>query len=190
METIKMFKLTIDSQLKEENLRKGAYISVIHASRIPPHIGMIFNNKYHSLSIKGQEVNQSVDTLIKNSKIRKIPSLFIKIKKHPSFSNEYLNEHFISDVSQFNRVESGKTTCLSPVKCFFEEAYGLSLKEVNYIFELLPELEKHDLIEATYSLFVDNKEFELPLYTFDEINKEIEAANNEIKKIKSSQYKN
>src|ERR1035437_2846562 len=174
-------KLEINKQFCEADLLKGLYIVVIHATRIPPHIGIISNNFYHSLTIKGHEINVPVEVLIRNTTQRKIPSLFIKIKKHPIFSYDYLNEHFISNVKQFPIVDVGVATCLSPVKLFFEEAFTLPMNNVNYLYELLPIIEKKKLIENISSLFVDEKNYQLPVYTLAEINKGIEQAKNDQK---------
>jgi hypothetical protein len=184
MQTLQVYSIKITKQFDEEELKKGTFISIIHASRIPPHIGMIFNGCYHSLTIKGQEINHSVEALIKNIKIRKIPALFIKIKPHPIFSIDYLNEYFISSVQQFSKVEINKATCLSPVKLFFEETFNITIDHINYIFELLPELETSGLIENVSSVFIDTDRFPLPIYNYEEINKGIETAENEIRLIK------
>ena len=146
------YKLKINRQFNESELLKGIYIAVIHATRIPPHIGMIMDKKYHSLSIKGRDINTPVPALIKNSSIRKIPTLFIKIKSHPTFSDIYLREHFITNIEQFDRVDIGVATCLSPIKLFFEEVYNLPMKETNYLYELLPLLYAEGLIDSVSSL--------------------------------------
>jgi len=186
MQATDPYKIRINKNIQEDDLLKGTYISIIHADRIPPHIGMIFNQKYHSLSIKGNEIDLSAAVLLKNSKIRKIPSLFVKLNPHPTFSNDYLNEHFTSDVQQFQKVQAGKTTCLSPVKLFFEEAFGLSMQEINYIFDLLPLLEEMGLIESVSSICIEQNEFQLPFYSYNEINKGIENANIEIAHIRKN----
>jgi hypothetical protein len=151
-------------------LRKGLFIAVIHATRIPPHIGMIADKHYHSLSIKGQDINVPLEVLLKNSRLRKIPSLFIKIKPHSTFSDIYLREHLITNIQQFQRVDIGIATCLSPIKLFFEEVYNVSLKDVDYLYQLLPLLASEGLIETSYSLFVDQENYKLPVYTHTEIN--------------------
>ena len=185
MQVINSYSINIDIPFCEEDLANGVHLTILHASRIPPHIGMVINNHYHSLSIKGQEIDQSVVALIKNSKIRRIPSLFLKIRSHPNFSNEQLNELFISSVKQFYKVESGKATCMSPVKLFFE-AYQLPMNNVNYLFDLLPKLYEAGSIENVSSLFIEGSEFTLPVYTFEDINKGIDLANTEIREIKRS----
>ncbi|MBA3706734.1 MAG: hypothetical protein H0W84_12785 [Bacteroidetes bacterium] len=181
MKTLIPYKLEINKTFNEDDLLKGLYIAVIHATRIPPHIGIIADKQYHSLSIKGQNINTSVNALLKNSTIRKIPTLFIKIKGHMTFSDAYLNEHFITNVQQFQRVDTGVATCLSPIKLFFEETYDVPMKEINYLYDLLPALHKEGLIEHISSLFVDEKKYQLPFYTSNEINEGIDQIRSEFK---------
>lgn len=171
---------SIHKEFHEEDLQKGLFIVVLHATRIPPHIGMIANGKYHSLSIKGQEINKSIEALTKNTVWRKIPSLFIKIKPHKTFSDIYLKEHFISDIQQFLRVDIGIATCLSPLKLFFEEVYNMPMKNVDYLYQLLPLLETKGLIENTSSLFLDETNYQLPIYSLEEINAGIELVRSKL----------
>src|ERR1035437_1841737 len=157
-------QLLFNKQFNENDLLKGLYIVVIHATRIPPHIGLIVEEKFHSLSIKGQDINTSLEALIKNSNQRKIPSLFIKIKQHSTFSTPYLKEHFITNIQQFPKVDIAVATCLSPVKLFFEEVYNVPMININYLFELIPKLYSEGLIENISSLFIDEKKYQLPEY--------------------------
>lgn len=167
--------LLIDKSFDEKELLKGVYIAIVHATRVPPHIGLIICGKYHSLTVKGQDINTPVEALIKNTVQRKIPSLFVKIKPHTTFSEAYLKEHFITNIQQFPRVDVGVATCLSPIKLFFSEAYNLHLDNVNFLYELIPMLYKEQLITSTTALFVDDVEFTLPIYTQKEIDKGIEG---------------
>lgn len=170
------YKLNFNNQFSEGDLLKGLYIVLIHATRTPPHIGIIADKKYHSLTIKGHELNIPVEVLIRSITQRKIPSLFLKIKKHPIFSFNYLNEHFVSNVRQFPIVDIGIATCLSPIKLFFDEVYNVPMNNVNYLYELLPLLESEGLIESASSLFIDEKSYQLPIYSYAEINEGIENA--------------
>jgi hypothetical protein len=163
-------QLVINKPFNENDLLKGVYMVVINATRIPPHIGLIIDGKYHSLNIKGQDINTPVAALVKNITQRKISSLFIKIKPHYTFSDTYLKEHFITNVQQFKRVDIGVATCLSPVKLFFDEAYNVPMEKINYLFELIPALYAEQLIEGVSSLFINEQEYTLPVYTMNEIN--------------------
>jgi hypothetical protein len=170
----------------EANLRKGVYAVILHADRLPPHIGVIAGKKYHSLTIKGQETDLSIEALIKNIKIRKIKALFIRISPHPTFSNDYLKEHLVHVIHQFPKVEVGKANCLSPVKIFFEEAYSVSLEKVHFIFELIPELQRMNMTADISSLNIEDDQLELPVYGNQHINEGIELAIKEAKLIRSA----
>ncbi len=174
--TFKEFK-----KFNEEDLSNGAYLVVMHATRVPPHIGMIIDKHYHSLTIKGQDINTPIRALIKNIEQRKIPSLFIKIKAHTTFSNTYMREHFILNVLQFPRVDKDIATCLSPIKFFFDEVYDVHVKNIHFLFDLLPHLFADDLIESTSSLFINEADYKLPVYTQQELDDEIESARKEIR---------
>jgi len=52
---------------------------------------------------------------------------------------------------------------------------------VNYLYELLPLLESKGLIESITSLHVDEKNYQLPVYTNKEINAGIELVRKEFK---------
>ncbi len=173
------YQLKISKAFKEEDLLKGLFIVVVHATRIPPHIGIIADKAYQSLSVKGQNINTPVNVLLKNSSIRKIPTLFIKVKPHPTFSDIYMREHFITNVQLFKSVDVGVATCLTPIKLFFEEVYNVPMKDVNYLYELLPLLESQGLIDYATSMNVDEKTYRLPVYTQKDINAGIEQVRKE-----------
>lgn len=175
--------ILITTPFDDATLLKGIYITVIHAGNTPPHIGLIIHGHYHSLTVKGHDTNVSIAALLKNINQRKIASLFIKVKSHPTFSESYLAEHFITNIKQYPRVDVGVATCLSPIKLFFEETYGLILKDIHFLFELVPHLYQLDLIENVSSLFITTKAFKLPVYSMNEINagiKEVRTLNSKL----------
>lgn len=186
MKAVIPYTVIINKSFDSHELLKGMFIVISHVDRIPPHIGMIADKEYHSLSIKGQELNVPVAALVRNNTLRKIPTVFIKIKKHVTFSDQYLKEHFCSNVQQFARVQANVATCLSPIKLFFEEAYNVPVKEFNYIFELLPKLKEMGLLEDTMELLVGKTTFQLPVYTAEQLNSGIDKANQEAAAIRNS----
>ncbi|MGZ3864690.1 MAG: hypothetical protein ACXVPN_06085 [Bacteroidia bacterium] len=130
-------------------MKRGIYLVIQHANRIPPHIGLMIDDEYHSLTIKGKEISVSGNALLKNIGLRKIPTVFVKIKKHPVFSNHHLNEVFIEQLKQFDKVSADGNTCLSPIKLFFEEFYAIKKEDIKLIFDLLGSLKSNDFIEET-----------------------------------------
>ena len=142
-------ELYITQSFYANAVKKGIYLVLLHANRVPPHIGMMIDNEYHSLTIKGQELSISGNALLKNIGLRKIPTVFIKIKKHPVFSNQHLNESFIEQVKLFDKVNPEGNTCLSPIKLFFEEYFAIKKDKIHLVFDLLNALKENDFIEET-----------------------------------------
>lgn len=138
-----MNAIPISGPLEAEEVKKGIFLVLQHVNRVPPHIGLLIDNVYHSLSIKGQELNVPGEALLKNISLRKIPSVFLEIKKHPVFSNLHLGEAFAEQVKQFDRVSTSGNTCLSPVKLFFGEFYAFDSSKIDLVFDLLEQLEKN-----------------------------------------------
>lgn len=163
----------INKEFSPAELARGIYIVITEANRIPPHIGMMIDGKFSSLTVKGNETDVPAGVLVKNIMLRKIPSLFIRIADHPVFSRAYLHELLVSCVTEFRRVEAGGPTCLVPVKNFFKEAYHICPDEIHYLFHLLPTLEENGLISGTAAFHIAGNKFELPFYSADEINERI-----------------
>lgn len=170
------YGIPITDQYKEDQLKKGVYLVLLNANQIPPHIGLLIDNMYHSLTIKGRELNISGSVLLKNISLRKICTVFIKLKKHPVFSNNFLNESFIEQVKLFDKVNENKNTCMSPVRLFMEEFYVIPGKNAHLIFDLLAALTENDFIERTYGTNMDELKrniFYLQTYNETDLQKQI-----------------
>jgi hypothetical protein len=166
---IKLPKIDFSEGLVE----KGIWLCVLHANRIPPHIGLIINNKYFSLTIKGREVSDSI-ALTKMCKQKSITTLFIKIKEHPVFSFNYLSEVFASILQSYSQVKQFESTCLSPVKKFFNEFYACNSNEDELFFEFIQKLNNNDFLLDYCSLnYKSVNQIELPVYTLQELNEKI-----------------
>ena len=166
-------------------IKKGIFLILLHANRVPPHIGMMMDNVYHSLSIKGQEVNVSGEALMKNISVRKIPSVFIEIKKHPVFSNSHLSESFAEQVKMFDKVNATGNTCLSPVKLFFDEYYALEKDKINLVFDLLAGLNGNNFITGAFGAnlgVLKENIFYLQRYNLSDLWREIEEELGKLKK--------
>ena len=53
------------SAFNAASLNKDSWLVILHANRIPPHIGLLINGNYNSLTIKGHELNVSIEALLK-----------------------------------------------------------------------------------------------------------------------------
>lgn len=135
-------------------LKKGLWITIINATRIPPHIGLLFNGCYFSLNIKGVEKNVDMQVLIRKIEMKQIKSVFVKIKKHPVFSVDFLKESFETELMKYSCVSS-ETTCFKPVRTFFCENYMLQNYEMKFLYDLFPALYENNMIDKTFTMNMD-----------------------------------
>jgi hypothetical protein len=172
------YTLTIEPLVNTDDLKNHTWLVIMHASRKPPHIGLLINGNYNSLTIKGHELNIDKDVLIKTIHVKKIETLFVKLIKHPVFSSDFQLEIGQDYIKQFTHVNQN-SSCLKPVKLFLQEFYALSFNEDELLFEIVERLKQNQYINSTYGLHIQAKlignEFVLPLYTNQELKAVIET---------------
>ncbi|MFL5752058.1 MAG: hypothetical protein ACJ76F_01520 [Bacteroidia bacterium] len=174
------YSIAINSVFHSDKLQKGLWIVLVNASRIPPHVGMIFNGKYNSLNVTGQETDINVLALVKRLELQKIKSVFIKLKQHPVFSLDYLHEHFKIQVEKYEKVESGIATCFTPVRTFFTENYALHEQELEYLYHLFPALYEQEVISEAFTLNMEKTwggHFHIKAYSMQDIDDKLNGIN-------------
>jgi hypothetical protein len=180
-----LFPITDEPILHE--LLKGTWIVVLHASRVPPHIGIIVDGNFNSLTIKGHELDINTDVLLKTIQQKRIESIFIKLNKHPVFSSDFQKEIFQFHIKQFNQVKVNEATCLSPVKLFLQEFYALSIHSNELFFELLNRLIENNYISNSFGLNIESKIsnglFSFPIYSNSELQEIIKTEYNNYYKL-------
>ncbi len=177
------YTLTVSDPFNQEVLLKNTWLVVLHASRTPPHIGIMVNGNYNSLTIKGHELNIYSSILLKTIQQKKIETLFIQLKKHPVFSADYQNEICQYYIQQFTQVKVNEASCLSPIKLFLQEFYAITENKNELLFELVERLKQNQYISLTLGLNISDKiednEFSLPMYSNKQLQEiiKIERAN-------------
>ncbi len=171
------------SELKDPKiLLKGTWLVILHASRIPPHVGLVINGNYNSLTIKERELNVSLEALLKTISQKKIETLFIGIVKHPVFSSDHQLNIFQHQLQQFTSVKHGEATCLSPIKLFFEEFYAIKKNEEILFFDFLELLKENNYISETFAVNIKGDEFTFNAYTAEELQDRIKQEREAINK--------
>lgn len=157
-----------------QKLNKGIWLAVLHIDRIPPHIGIIFSGRYYSLTIKGKERKVDLGALTKTIQQKKIKTVFIKIKDHPVFSTEHMEDIFNEQLNEFDQVKQYQSTCLSPIKRCFNEFYSLQSDEKELFYEFMQKMNDNHFASVLMSLNNDSKDgLELPYYTHETLNQKI-----------------
>ena len=166
------YKIKVSEHTDLQELSKHTWIVMLHASRIPPHVGLLIDSNYNSLTIKGHELNVRLEVLLKTIQQKKLEAIFIQLKKHPVFSAQYQLEIFQHHLQQFTQVND-EATCLSPVKLYLQEFYVIPLQETELLFELVERLKQNQYIHQTIGLNIGGKlkgdEFELPIYSSEQL---------------------
>lgn len=167
----------------ESALSKGLFICLLHTKRVPPHIGIVVNGLFHSLTIKGAEPDINIKALLKTIALRKIETVFLKTTSHPVYSLDHLNAVFLEILKKYPVIKGNTLTCLSPVKEFFNEYYALNSGPEDIIYSFLDHMNKNSFILEAYSLnlTLGNNAIEIPIYSQEELT-------NKIKDIRTEYY--
>ena len=182
MTSVEFASLKIKSKpFQETEIEKGIYLCLLHAKRVPPHIGIIINGNYHSLTIKGIEPNVQLKALLKTIAHKKIETVFLKIALHPVYSIDHLNAMFVEILKPYTSIKNTELTCLSPIKEFFLEFYALNSSDKDIIFTFLNHLNNNSFIlEAnSLNLTLENNEVKIPVYSQEQLNEKIKSIRDE-----------
>ena len=164
-----------NGDLTDTTLTKGLFICLLHAKRVPPHIGIIVDGNYHSLTIKGIEPNVSIAALLRTIQQQTIESTFLKVTPHPIFSNDHMNSMFLEILKKYPQIRSNEVTCLSPLKDFFNEFYAINTSANDMIYDFLKRMEANNFILRAYSLnlSLENGQLSIPVYSQEELSQKI-----------------
>ena len=150
----------------------------MYATRVPPHILISVNGKLFSLSVKGHLIDADLNLYLRTIQKNKIETLFIKLIIPEIFTMEQLHSSIEKITLSYPKLEAGKITCLAPIKDFCGNVYSTDTSNVNFIFDLLPKLEKQAVIGNCYHLnmdkyFLQKNNFSLKTYSMFEVNENI-----------------
>lgn len=150
-------------EFDESILNKGIYLSIVHANKIPPHIGVVVDGKYFSLKAKGKDENVPVKELLRILNRKNIVSLFVSI------SIDLSNEKVLQVFDGFEKAIAYESSCLSPVKQLFELGEGIQM-----LGDLLNELAEKKLISLVYGCNVLDDYKGIPKYNINAIHERLE----------------
>jgi len=175
------FSLIANPLISLENIKSGLWLALVGVNETPPHISLISDGKYYSLSTRKVDCGSPLTKFLNAVERKRIPSLFVRIESQPQIHN--LDSHY-ENLQPLNNTEN---TCLSPIKAFFAENFSSEFSEVKFVFELLALAEKKDLLKECVSLFSDNtnsKIITLPKYTMLQIKNRIQEISPKLTSIK------
>jgi hypothetical protein len=161
----------------EQDFSRGAYIILFEATKIPPHLLLAVDRKIYSITDSGKQTGSPLEKLLGFVRRKNIATLFVEIKKSPNDEagniEKIVKDHFLN----YDRVIEGKVSCLFPIRDVMAEIFGDEMQKAEFIFELLPLLEKENALGKIYSLNMEiaDGEFELLTYTRDQLAASLQA---------------
>lgn len=136
----------------------ATYLLLISPEYIP-HLALVKDGKYFSLTHKKAFVNDPFEPYFNFLKRSNRKMIFIELEENvadPSFV-----------FGNYEKATVGATTCLMPIKdCVLPES------NAGFIFELVPELYLNKKIRATYHLNMENDLTDLGDFNLSEYSKE------------------
>lgn len=165
---------------RQETLMEGAYLILLHARQSPPHIYLSIAGKLFSIGVNGPSVDARLSSMLRYIHARKIETLFLEMILPPIVSVPELIDRIRTIVLNYNRVEAGVATCLTPVRDFCHEIYGTGTRKINLIFDLLPKLREKGGLGSVSQLYLDDAlrqgDFEMNRYKVSDIYESIHKA--------------
>lgn len=121
---------------------KKCYLLLISPEKMP-HLALVNRKGYYSLTHKKSIVGDYFDPYLAFFKRTKRRLLFLELVD--------IEESPASVFGEYTKVDTSKTTCLTPVK-----KVVLSKSEADFVYELIPELYKENRIANAYQLNMDD----------------------------------
>lgn len=181
----KSFSLEVIPLKTEDTLTCSFWIVLAGINETPPHIALIANGKYYSLSTRKVDCGSPLEKLMNAIRRKQIPTLFFQFRTLDAADKNFeLLQNIYKDLLPLGNDEN---TCLSPIKDFFAGYYSDEFKHVNYVFELLALAENKGLLKECVSLFYENTNsniITLPKYSMTQIKNRIKSLSTPINTLK------
>ena len=173
------FPIVVNNTLPETEINNNFFLFLFRATRIPPHLGLIFNGKVYDITLVGPNLGTDAAAFITTVKKKYTKTLFIELNK-PNVSATEIETPLVEAMKKFNNV-SQENSCLSPIKTAFKQLFDIQMDEVNYIFDLIPLLYQQNIVQHIFHLNLERNlqenTFYLQTYNQNDIQQSIKALN-------------
>ncbi|MDQ3108394.1 MAG: hypothetical protein M3R17_00740 [Bacteroidota bacterium] len=161
-------------QVSENDFSEGVYIILFNANSLPPHLLLSVDGKVYAISDAGRQMGSPLGKLLLFIKRKNIPALFIEWNVESSILRT--RENFM----KYEKVIEEKVSCLFPIRDTVADVLGDEMKKADFIFELLPLMEKVNALGKVFALNMEklivNERFELLTYTNHHLKEAIQSS--------------
>jgi hypothetical protein len=144
---------------------KGTHLVLFYVNKTPPHLAIISDGKYFSITVKGDQIGEEVIPIFQLIQRKRIPTLFVSLRE--SVAPEFLLESFRE--TSLNKLG---TTCIEPISRSFRLQFsdGVDYTSVQTFFDLYELLKQTNRIQSISQYFLS--ENQLCDFTLSRYNKE------------------
>lgn len=141
----------------------GIHLWIIHADKIPPHIGFSIDNRYFSLKANGKDNGISVDSILQIIHKKNIETVFVKLSCALTLQETKLA------FDDFDSARDINSSCLVPIRNVLKAPNSiLKLSELLYF------LESQNMIYSVFGLHLSDDYKGIKSYTISDIQQRIE----------------
>jgi len=140
--------------MNSDSLKEGFYLWILHADKIPPHIGCSIDGSYFSLKVNGKDTELNFQKVLSLIETKSISSVLVKI------NIDIKLEKVLHIFSNYQKAEPEKNTCLSPIAELLD-----CCDEVQQLSELLKLLETRKELDFIFGLNLAKTYQSLPEYS-------------------------
>jgi hypothetical protein len=184
-ENDKEYFLKVEPLISPEELGGGLWLVMAGVDTIPPHIALISDGLYYSVSAKKVDTGTPLQNFLKAISRKTIPTLFVAIKSpapalpmregEVKVGKSLLMGGLKGDFESYPTLGNGDHSCLWPVRDFFAKSYSEKYGKGEFVFELLKMAQEDNLIVECRSLFTSSSRSTLPKYSHLEIREKINS---------------
>jgi hypothetical protein len=177
---VEKFRLTHISPAEKQNLSQGIFILLLNANSVPPHLLLSIEGELYSITDAGRQMGSALKKMLGFIERKKIPALFVEWHLPEDWNVEKMKSEIRLNFLKYEKVVEGKVSCLFPIRDTAVSVLGDEMKNAEFIFELLPLIQKRNEIGKTFALNMENTidsdgSFELMTYDDRQLNEAIAA---------------
>jgi hypothetical protein len=150
----------------------GFYILLIDVNQGPPHLALVFCNKYFSVTVKSVSRGLSFQSKFQSLIRKELPLLFFEVEQ-TSVQKE-IAEKLQMVFGEISPLSGDGKTCLAPVKRSIELIYTIDV-DAKLVIELLVKLQNLKLIKAISSPNIKPGTFHLAPYNLQDVERHIKS---------------
>lgn len=142
------------------------FLWVIHADKIPPHIGVSYGNAFFSLKANGKDEALPIEKILRVLNRKKVATLFYEVDNSAILENPQVV------FSRYEKTIPEEVTCLNPLKFLFDSPSS------TWIKELLADLEYRKVVHNVFGWQLPVDFVQIPDYSPRDIHQRLKQLKN------------